>query len=155
MFFDFLRRKRIVLIVISVIVLVLLAVWVIFGLFYIPDTAFCEGVGEYSLIAETKEQREEFFMPFGYKAESYEDSEIIVPSEGESFKEYNEIQKSQGLDLVPYAGEKAQLYVLSLEDSEDNEIYGFLIVYRNRVIGGHISDCVYPARVLGFYSEVG
>lgn len=153
MFFDFLRRIKVLLIVISVILAALLAVWVLCRLFYIPDTAFCEGVGEYSLVAENEAQREEFFLPFGYKAKSLASYEIKVPSIGDTFEEYNEIQKVQGLDLLPFSGRDAQMYVFSLESMGNEELYGFLIVCKGRVAGAHLSSCRYPADVRGLWEQ--
>lgn len=143
-------NKRLLVWVLSVVLVLSALLWGLYGVLHIPSRAFCEGVGEYSLMADTQAQREGFFAPFGYRARSVESFEIIVPSCGEAFEEYNEIQKSQGLNLSPYAGKKAQMYVFSLESDGVGEMYGFLMVYKGRVIGGHISDCNYPSEVLGF-----
>lgn len=123
--------------------------WILCFSLRVPGVAFCEGVGEYSLEAQTEAQREEFFAPFGYSGESIDCQKIKVPSTGEVFEEYNEIQKSQGLDLSSYSGKEAEMYVLSLKSEKGKELYGFLIVYKNRVIGAHLSDCLYPAEVGG------
>lgn len=125
--------------------------WVLCSSMYVPSKAFCEGVGEYSLLAATEKQREDFFLPFGYKAHSLDSYEIKVPSEGEVFEEYNEIQEEQGLDLIPFAGRDARLYVLSLDAGEEGKLFGFMIVYKDKVIGAHTSSCGYPAGVRGLW----
>ena len=144
MFFAFMRKKRFVIILVSGL-LVTACLFIVCTVFRVPSKAFCEGVGEYSLLAGTQSEREAFFLPFGYKATSIGQSGIRVPSCGTVYEQYNEIQKSQGLDLEPYSGEDAVMYTFSLEDG----LYGFLTVYKDRVIGAHISDCLYPASVRG------
>lgn len=143
------RNKKTIIWVLSVVLVLYALLWVVYGVLHIPSRAFCEGVGEYSLLADTESQREEFFLPFGYKAHTLDCYEITVPSTGKVYEEYNEIQKSQGLDLTAYGGESAQLYIFSLDGSKEGSLYGFMIVYRGTVIGAHVSDCLYPAAVRG------
>lgn len=151
MFSVFVRRKKLSVIIVSSVMVLSLLIWVLYSALHIPSKAFCDGVGEYSLLADTQSMREGFFLPFGYKAQSLECYDITVPSSGEVYEEYNEIQKSQGLSLAPYGGESAQMYVFSLESEGEDNLYGFLIVYKGRVIGAHVSDCLYPSAVRGLW----
>lgn len=144
------KRKKLIIFLSFGIMLISVSIWVLYASLHMPCRSFCEKVGEYSLSAQTQKEREEFFLPFGYKAKSLENIEITIPSQGKIFEQYNEIQKRQGLNLSPYTGKKAQMYVLSLEGEAENTLYGFLMVYRGRVIGGHMSDCMYPAQIMGF-----
>ncbi len=143
------KRKKLIIFLSLGIMLISVSLWVLYASLHIPSRSFCEGVGEYSLSAQTQKEREEFFLPFGYKAKSLENIEITIPSHGKIFEQYNEIQKSQGLNLSPYSGKKAQMYVFILEGEKEDTLYGFLMVLGGRVIGGHISDCLYPAQIMG------
>lgn len=134
----------------TALIILLASVWaigtagVIIKLNNVPDSACAESFGEYSLAAETENQREEFFSAFGYTADSLEMSAVTVPSFGEEFEKYNELQKTQGLSLMPYCGKKAYQYILALKEKSDSghPLYGVLTVYRGRVIAVHLTDFV-------------
>ena len=54
---------------------------------------------------------------------------------------YNEIQKSQGLDLSKYVGKRITHYVYEAENYDyDGKVYVNLLVYKNRIIGCDISS---------------
>lgn len=145
---DSKKKGRLIILSVAGFVVLSSVLWVVWASVRMPSASFCEGVGEYSLKASTQGKREEFFAQFGYEASSIASYEITVPSQGENLKAYNEIQKKQGMNIMPYGDKQAQMYVLSLTDDKGETLYGFLMVYKNRVIGAHISDCSYPARVM-------
>lgn len=139
-------KKKIWIIWVSAgIVLAFLAGWMIYAVNRVPSKSYTEGVGEYSLQADSKEQREAFFEQFGYTAREVVCEEITVPCDSESFKEYNELQKSQGLDLYPYCGKTAKMYTMQIEQTGEDELFGVVIVYKGKVIGAHLTDMAYPA----------
>ena len=123
----------------------LLSGWVIYSLSSVPSRSYAEGIGEYSLEAKTKSQRESFFEQFGYTAKEVYEQEIRVPCDSESFKEYNDLQKSQGLDLNPYCGKTAKMYTMRIYGDDTREVFGVIIVFKGRVIGAHLTDMEYPA----------
>lgn len=84
-----------------------------------------------------------FLSQFGWEVDpkSAETAEITIPDEFDKiFAGYNEIQKSQGLDLSKYKKKKMTRYtfVISNYDGYDGEVYANVLVYRNKVVGGDI-----------------
>lgn len=111
-----------------------------------PKSVEVEGFGEYSTVVKTDEDAQEFVEQFSYEVEQlYSLQEMYVPIEfNETYSEYNELQKQQGLDLEPYKGEKCKLYIYKLKDYKvDNaQAYMSVLVLKDRVIGGHISTMI-------------
>ncbi len=138
------KRKRLIpiLIIACAVLVALFAVWAVYRVNYVPSKAYCEELSEYSLMASTEYERENFFAQFGYTAESVDHSTVRIPSEGEVFEEYNALQKTQGLDLKPYMGKQAHQYVLKIKDNSQEEIFGVLTVYRDRVVAVHLTDYI-------------
>lgn len=111
-------------------------------------TATCDEIGEYSLKAETEEQRLELLRGFGIEnAELTESDEITIPENFNSITEkYNETQKQIGLDLSPYKGQKAQRLTYSVNGEKAS--CAVLLVNNGRLIGGHLTNRVYGEGVL-------
>lgn len=119
----------------------LCAVWAVNRVGTVPSKAYCEGFGEYSLKASTDNERESFFAQFGFTAQSLSHSLVVIPQKGEVFEEYNALQRTQGLDLRPFAGKTANQYVLRLEKTgQDTPLYGVVTVYRDFAVAVHITD---------------
>ncbi len=139
------KRKRWlpILIVACALVVALIAVWVVYKINYVPSRAYCEELSEYSLVASTEYEREQFFSQLGYSAESIDHSTVRIPSGGQVFEQYNNLQLSQGLDLKPYMGKQAHQYILRLgKDSQSEEMFGVLTVYKDRIIAVHLTDFI-------------
>lgn len=93
----------------------------------------------------TEEDRISFLKENGIEVKkgSSESCDFVMP---ENFDRvllgYNEIQKSQGLDLSKYAKKKVTRYTYSVENYEgyEGEVKATLLVYRNRIIGCDISS---------------
>ncbi len=131
---------------VSAALVLLVALWMVYASCHMPSYSYCEGVGKYSLEAENEDDREDFFEQFGYKAEEVESSQVTIPSQGDVLREYNEIQKSHGMNILPYGDRKAQFYVYELQRGEDM-LFGFMTVYRDKAVAVHISDCEYPSEI--------
>lgn len=91
-----------------------------------------------------KEDRIEFLSQFGIrvKPDSEKEESFTLPETLDRvLLTYNEIQKSQGLDLSGYCRKKVQRYTYEVENYKDSgmTVYANVIVYRHRVIGGDIS----------------
>ena len=84
-----------------------------------------------------------FLAQFGWEVDrgSMECAEVTIPDEFDKiFAGYNEIQKSQGLDLSKYKKKKMTRYtfVVSNYDGYDGKVYANVLVYRNKVVAGDI-----------------
>ncbi|MBQ9801865.1 MAG: DUF4830 domain-containing protein [Clostridia bacterium] len=92
---------------------------------------------------KTNEDRIAFLKQFGWEvaAEPVESTTVTIPAEFDKvFASYNELQKSQGLDLSPYASRTVERYTYTVTNypNESGTVLANLLVYRGRVIGGDI-----------------
>ena len=86
-----------------------------------------------------------FFKQLELKAGQETADEVVIPQNFNSvYDEYNEIQKSSGFDLLSYAGKTAKRYTYSI----DNGKKAVILVYKNRIIGGHIASGIYGEEYL-------
>jgi hypothetical protein len=97
-----------------------------------------DGVGEH-------EGRVEFIKQFGYEIGEapVSEAEFNIPTAFDRVStDYNEIQRSQGLDLTKYGGKKVCRYTYEVKNYEGYEgrVLANVIVYRGRVIGCDISS---------------
>ena len=105
--------------------------------------------------ADTNDARVKFLTDLGWDvtASPAEASEVRIPKgEDEVFQRYNELQKSQGYDLQKYAGKKAMRYVYRINNYPDAKepVYATLLVYKDKIIGGDITDTTPGGRIQGF-----
>ena len=58
------------------------------------------------------------------------------------FSRYNDLQKSQGSDLTKYAGKTVIRYVYRVNNYPDatEPVYDTVLVYKNKIIGGDITN---------------
>lgn len=103
--------------------------------------------GSHSMKAETPEERLEFFRQFGYEAKENPVSvkEVVIPKEfDEVYSKYNELQKSQGLDLTDYKGVRVKSWsyeIVNYPGYENSDtIRGNLLTYNGVVIACDISN---------------
>lgn len=100
-----------------------------------------------SLKASTEEERIAFFSQFGWQIdeEAVEVKEVVIPEEfDETYRQYNELQKLQQLDLEKYKGERVKFRSYKIRnypglESNDN-IRGNILIYDGCVIGGDVSS---------------
>ena len=105
--------------------------------------------------ADTNDARVKFLTDLGWEvtASPAESSEVKIPrSSDEVFDRYNELQKSQGYDLTKYAGKKVMRYVYQINNfpGAKEPVYATVLVYKDRIIGGDITDTTPGGRVQGF-----
>ena len=101
------------------------------------------------------DQRVQFLKDFGWDVTTSptETSQVIIPAESsEVFDRYNNLQKSQGYDLSKYAGKKVMRFVYKINNfpGATEPVYATLLVYKNRIIGGDITDTAAHGKIRGF-----
>ena len=105
----------------------------------------------------TDADRREFLSQFGWTLSDKEPfyEEVSIPKEFDGiFTSYNDMQKSQGLDLQKYAGKICHHYRYEITNYDADEVvYANLLMYRGRVIGGDISSAKMDGFVFGFFGE--
>ena len=72
-----------------------------------------------------------------------QETEITIPAEfNQVYENYNNLQKSQGIDLALYKGKVAKRYTFDvLNDKADYDVKANIIVLENRIIAGDL--CTY------------
>lgn len=99
--------------------------------------------------------RVKFLSDLGWQvnASPVESSQVRIPQEQtELYERYNTLQKSQGYDLSEYAGKTVMRYVYKITNypNATEPVYATLLVYKNKVIGGDITDTAAKGVVRGF-----
>lgn len=98
-------------------------------------------VKEYT--AATNEERVAFLQGFGWQVvtEPAETREVMIPAQfNDVYTAYNVMQKSQGFDLKPYAGEVCTQYKYKIDNyPNEPEVYATLLVYGDKIIGGDVA----------------
>ena len=105
--------------------------------------------------ADTNDARVKFLTDLGWEVtpSPTETGEVRIPkAEDEVFDRYNELQRSQGYDLTKYAGKKVMRYVYRINNFPEAKepVYATVLVYKDRIIGGDITDTTPGGRVQGF-----
>ena len=99
--------------------------------------------------------RVKFLESFGWDvaASPVESGRVKIPAEqSEVFDRYAQLQKSQGFDLAPYAGKTVMRYVYQISNYPDatEPVYATLLVHKNQVIGGDITNTGPDGKIHGF-----
>jgi hypothetical protein len=103
---------------------------------------------------ETNEARVAFITQQGWQvnAEPVQTQSVKIPAEDtEVFRRYNELQKSQGFDLIQYAGRQATRYVYEVLNAPDAEgpVYATIFVLDGRIVGGDVTDTAPAGKMQG------
>ena len=101
-----------------------------------------------------------FLSQFGWivDAGSVETKEVTIPAQFDKvFAGYNEMQKSQGLDLSKYKKKDVTRYTFTVTNYKDYEgaVYANVLTYRGRVIGGDICSADVSGFIHGFEKPAG
>lgn len=102
--------------------------------------------------------RVKFLTDFGWDVTTSpkESSQVKIPEEtSEVFDRYNALQKSQGYDLSQYAGKTVMRYVYQLNNfpGATEPVYATLLVYKNQIIGGDITNTAAKGVIQGFQKQ--
>ncbi len=111
--------------------------------------------------AETADDRLKFISDFGWIVDEdpVEVRQIAIPQEFDDvYKNYNQIQLSQGYDLTKYAGRSAKRWtyvVRNYPDVSENEDYVRinLIVCEGKIIGGDVCSIKLDGFMHGFEKD--
>ena len=103
----------------------------------------------------TNDDRVKFLTGFGWSVTSspVESSQVKIPETStDVFDRYNTLQKSQGYDLSQYAGKTVMRYVYKVTNypGATEPVYATLLIYKNQVIGGDVTDTAAKGVVRGF-----
>ena len=98
--------------------------------------------------------RIEFLKNFGWDVTTSptESGRVRIPQQpSEVFERYNTLQKGQGYDLSRYAGKTVMRYVYQVNNfpGATEPVYATLLIYKNQVIGGDITDTGAKGKIQG------
>lgn len=137
---------------------VVLSIAILVTIVVIVPTA--DAPGEIATVAtnyngiSTEEDRIAFLKSFGYEvAETpVESVEVTIPDEFKGvYKQYNDIQRAQGLNLSKYSGKTATRHTYEITNYDyDGTVLATLIVYKNKVIAGDICGVTGEGFIHGF-----
>ena len=96
-----------------------------------------------------------FLKSFGWEVTTspVESGQVRIPETGNDvFNRYNELQKSQGYDLSAYAGKTVMRYVYQINNypNATAPVYATLLIYKNQVIGGDVTNTAANGGIRGF-----
>ena len=99
--------------------------------------------------------RVNFLKDFGWDVtvSPTESSQVRIPEKStEVYDRYNALQKSQGYDLTPYAGKTVMRYVYQINNfpGATEPVYATLLIYKNQVIGGDVTNTAAKGVIQGF-----
>ncbi len=140
------NKKKIILIVAAVVLAVVGLVMLLGG----DDSTPTVSTG-----VVNNDARIAFLKGFGWDVTTSptESGQVRIPAEGnEVFDRYNALQKSQGYDLTNYAGKTVMRYVYKINNypGATAPVYATLLIYKNQVIGGDITDTAANGTIRGF-----
>lgn len=108
---------------------------------------------------ETNSQRVTFLAQYGWEVEEepVEIRDVTIPEEFDQvYQQYNEVQKSQGMDLTPYAGKTCRQWIYQVNNyPEEGTVRATILVYEGQIIGGDISSTELDGFLCGFAGQGG
>ncbi len=103
----------------------------------------------------SNDARVDFLKSFGWEVTTspVQSSQVRIPQTfSEVLERYNELQKSQGYDLSAYAGKTVTRYVYKINNypGATEPVYATLLIYKDQIIGGDITDTAAKGKIQGF-----
>ncbi len=103
----------------------------------------------------SNDARVEFLKGFGWDVTNspVESSQVRIPEKTSPvYERYNALQKSQGYDLTQFAGKTVMRYVYKINNftGATEPVYATVLVYKNQVIGGDITNTAAKGQIQGF-----
>ena len=104
------------------------------------------------------DSRVQFLQNMGWDVSTSptESGQVKIPQEMTTvYERYNALQKSQGYDLSQYAGKTVMRYVYKINNfpGATEPVYATLLVYKNQIIGGDITNTGAKGVVQGFKKQ--
>lgn len=105
------------------------------------------------------DSRVQFLQSFGWEVKNSpkETGQVQIPQEpGEVFTRYNTLQKGQGYDLTEFSGKKVMRYVYEITNypGAKEPVYATILMHKNKVIGGDVTDTSAKGKISGFKMPV-
>ena len=96
-----------------------------------------------------------FLKSFGWDVTTspVESGQVRIPEQtNEVFDRYNALQKTMGYDLTGYSGKAVMRYVYKINNypGATEPVYATLLIYKNQVIGGDITDTSAKGKIHSF-----
>ena len=150
------KIKLTVIVILGIIAAIIVSVIIYFN--FKGETWVMVAGAQYSIQAGENEQRIDFLKQFGWEVEQEPVSieEIVIPQQfNQVYERYNELQKTQGMDLTKYAGKtvKKVVYQITNYQRQDTIVHATLLIYHDKVIGGDISSAELDGFMYGFMGE--
>ena len=106
---------------------------------------------------KTAEDVKSFLGQFGWEVEDSpcDEIDIRIPQEFDKvMNAYNELQKSQGMDLSKYRNKEVHRYTFRVTNYPEynGTVFANVIVYKNKVVGGDICSSDVTGFIHGFQS---
>ena len=103
----------------------------------------------------SNDARVKFLTDFGWEvaASPVESGQVRIPeADSDVFERYNTLQKSQGYDLSEFAGKTVMRYVYKIKNypGAADPVYATLLVYKDQIIGGDVTDTSAKGVIRGF-----
>ena len=97
--------------------------------------------------------RVKFLQDLGWQVNTSpaQSGQVKIPKEtSQAYDRYQALQKSQGYDLSPYAGKTVMRYVYEVTNypGATDPVYATLLVHKDQVIGGDITDTSARGKIL-------
>ena len=98
--------------------------------------------------------RVKFLEELGWNvsASPVQSGQVKIPeTPDEVYNRYNDLQKAQGYDLQEFAGKTVMRYVYKVNNYPDatEPVYATILVYKDRIIGGDITDTAPGGKIIG------
>lgn len=110
--------------------------------------------------AQSNDDRVKFLTDLGWDvtASPTESMQVRIPKDSnEVFERYNALQQSQGYDLTKYAGKTVMRYVYQINNypNATEPVYATVLVYKDQVIGGDVTNTAPGGQMQGFRMPAG
>ena len=111
-----------------------------------------------SATVSDNDSRVTFLKSFGWEVTTspVESGQVRIPTETtEIFDRYNQLQQAQGYDLSQYAGKKVMRYVYKVSNypGATDPVYATVLVYKNQIIGGDVTNTASGGRIQSFQKD--
>ena len=108
--------------------------------------------------ATDNDSRVSFLKSFGWEVTTspVESGQVRIPTETtEVYDRYNQLQQAQGYDLTQYAGKRALRYVYKITNypGATDPVFAPVLVYKNQIIGGDITNTASGGRIQSFQKD--